>query len=57
MVESGESGQTAQAQKLFLSIPVDSKCQPGAAIALGMLHIREREFSDAWKVLTAHSKD
>ena len=57
MVESGESGQTAQAQKLFLSIPVDSKCQPAAAIALGMLHIREREFSDAWKVLSAHSKD
>jgi len=47
MVESGESGQTAQAQKLFLSISVDSKCQPAAAIALGMLHIREREFSDA----------
>ena len=57
MVESGESGQTSQAQKLFLSIPVDSKCQPVAAIALGMRLIREREFSDAWKVLSTAPND
>ena len=57
MVENDDLGQSAHAQKLFLSIPSVSKCKPVAALALTMIHIREREFSDAWKVLTAASKD
>ncbi len=57
MVENGESGQSVQAQTLYLSIPADSKCQPVAALAFTLLEIRERQFSDAWKALSAASKD
>ncbi len=53
LVESGDTGKSDQAHKLFSSLPAEAKCKQEAALALTMLYIRDRHFSDAWKMLTS----
>ena len=57
IAESGDAGQAGQAQELFASIPEESKAKPIAAYAFALIQILEGKYSEAWKVLTAPSKD
>ncbi len=56
IIESGKTGQTAQAEKLFESIPANSNVKPVAAYSLAVVQIRDQQFSPAWKVLTTPLK-
>jgi len=45
--------QVKEAETLFASIPADSSLKPIAAYALALVQIRETQFPEAWKSLTA----
>jgi DNA repair exonuclease SbcCD ATPase subunit len=56
-VESGKSGQAEAAKKLFDSIPAESKSKAVATYSLALVHMRERQYSEASRVLDTPSRD
>ena len=57
IVEGGKADQAELAKKLFDSIPDESKSKAVAAYSLALVHIREHQNSEAWKLVTAPSKE
>ncbi len=57
IIESGNTGHANEAEEHFKSIPAASNSKPIAAYTLALVQIREHQFSQAWKTLTAHLKN
>jgi len=54
IIESNDTeNQASQAEERFASIPAESKAKPLATMAIALIYIREKRFSDAWNVLAA----
>ena len=58
IIESNDTENPAsQAEDRFASIPAESQSKQFASMAISLIYIREKRFSDAWKVLAAIPKD
>jgi hypothetical protein len=55
LVASDEAGQWDQAAKIFQAFPADSKWKAEASQAMAIIDIRQRKFSEAWKLLSGQS--
>ncbi len=58
IIENNDTeNQSSQAEVRYSSILADSKAKPLATMAIALIYIREKRFSDAKKVLAAMPKD
>jgi hypothetical protein len=58
IIESNDTeNQASQAEVLYDTVPEESRSKLPAAIAMALIYIREKRFSDAWKVLAARPKE